>query len=219
MQVLGAKVDDIGRIIFSPEPDARKIFFEAVYETPVGQEFLKHRNPKSISRLAGVLEEKFLNRGRDILVEDAVAVIRDLLTTMDPAVIPPPFTPPPTAAETRERNPDGTFKSEFQVFSEQHSSFDCSERAKIEADYASWRHLQYRVDGLQQGEFTIAGLPERAAMADEREQYADFVNAYNAAPSQNIRPRGGHVVLDENHKYTAQEFQQLVTRAARLGLI
>ena len=217
-ELLGAKVDSVGRLIYSGEPGARKIFFEAVYETTTGKEFLRYRNPASIARLAEILQNKFLDKGRDILVDDAVAVIRDLLAVRDPAVIPPSPEPTAEVVDDRPRNPDGKFKSDFQVWSEEHSASDCASRTKVDKDYAAWRRQQYQVQGIQDG-LPLAGLPERNAMQDERESLADFIAAYNASSSQNLRPKGGFVTLDPTHRYTAEEFTRLVTRSAKLGLI
>jgi hypothetical protein len=217
IELLGAKVDSVGRLIYSDEPAARKIFFEAVYETPAGKEFLQYRNPASIARLAEILQEKFLDRGRDILVEDAAAVIRDLIATRDPALFPAEE-PEAEVVDDRLRNQDGTFKSEFQDWSEKHGASECAERARVDREYAEWRRQQYSVQGLQDG-LPLAGVAERPAMSDERASLSDFVSAYNAASAHNLRPRGGFVTLDPTHRYAAAEFTNLVTRSAKLGLI
>jgi hypothetical protein len=220
VDLLGAKVDGVGRVIFDADPIARKIFFNLVYETTEGAEFLKQLSPTAIARLAESLEAKFILKNRNVLVEDAVRVIRDLLVTKDPALFPPQPEPATPATDDRPRNADGTFKSEYQTWSENHSSAECAERARQDsAGYGEWRRSQFQAQGLQPGTFTLAGLPERPAMDDERRDLADFVRAYNAAPAQSTRPRGGFVVLDEAHHYTAAEFEQLLSRASRVGLI
>jgi len=73
VDLFGAKVDEAGRVIFSPEPTARKIFFELVFERPECAEFVQHRSTAAMMRLADVLEVKFLNKQLDISVDNAVA--------------------------------------------------------------------------------------------------------------------------------------------------
>ena len=222
-ELLGAKVDAIGRVIFSPEPAARRILFEAVYETPVGKEFLQYRNLTSVARVAEILEAKFLEKGRDILVDDCVNVIRDLIATKDPALFPADE-PEPESVDARERNADGRFKSEFQIFSETHSSANCANRAKVDAEYRTWRQSQYRAEGLQEGAYRLAGTPTTEGTLQHRssvpnDQVADFARVYKSVPSERLRARAGRITLDTEHSYTPQEYELLVGLASSAGLI
>jgi hypothetical protein len=222
VDLLGAAVDTVGRVIFSPEPNARKIFFNLVFATPDGAEFVKLSSPAAMARLAEVLEAKFLSKNRNILVDDAAKVIRDLIATRDPALFPPE----PEAEEvvdTRERDAAGRFKSEFQIFSETHSSADCANRAKVDSAYREWRQSQYRAEGLQEGAYRFAGAPlvegtvENPVRRFASSVVADFAKVYRSVPSQRLRARDGQIRLDETHVYSPEDFELLVSQAVADG--
>ena len=218
-QLLGVAVNDSGAPILPVNnPNGEKAFYQLFFETEIGRKLRPLMTAAVNDRVLAITTAK-QEKGREITLEAFTQIIEDLFTSKDPALFPPMPEQAAVTRDERERNSDGTFKSEFQTFSEKQSAFECSERAKVDGEYAEWRRSQYQVQGLQPGTFTLAGLPERAAMSDEREQFAGFVEAYNNAPAQNTRPRGGYVTLDATHRYTAVEFERLLSRASRVGLV
>jgi hypothetical protein len=221
-ELIGAKVDEVGRIIFSPEPAARKTFFEAVYATPIGKEFLGYRTPESMARLAEILQQRFLDRGRDILVDDAVAAIRDLLMTRDPSVIPLVPEPAAVVEDTRRRHADGTFKSEHEIWASdpRRSMKEIRDRAQQDPQgFGAWYAEQRNTQTIQQGTLHIAGSPSRTANDADRRLLGDFVTLYRSVPTNQLKPRGGRIILDATHSYTPQQFEELVSEASRAGLL
>ncbi len=217
-ELLGVSVNDVGNPILPVNnPAGEKAFYKLFFQTEVGKKLLPLLTEAVNDRVLEITNAKQA-QGREITLDYLSQIIEDLLAIKDPSLFPADE-PEPESVDTRERNADGRFKSEFQTFSETHSSADCANRAKVDAEYRTWRQSQYRAEGLQEGAYRLAGTPERSAMSDERASLSDFVAAYNRAPSQNLRPKGGFVILDVDHKYAAAEFTNLVTRSAKLGLI
>jgi hypothetical protein len=197
------------------------MFFEAVYATPIGKEFLGYRTPESMARLAEILQQRFLDRGRDILVDDAVAAIRDLLMTRDPSVIPL-LPESPVVEDTRQRHADGTFKSEHEIWASDPQRSMTQIRLRAQQDpqgFGAWFVEQRVAQTIQPGSLTIAGSPSRTANDADRRQLGDFVTLYRSVPTNQLRPRGGRITLDATHSYTPQQFEELVSEASRAGLL
>jgi hypothetical protein len=216
---LGAAINDAGQIIFSPEPVKRKAFFDAVYADPIGAEFLKYRTPKSMARLTEILTNKFLDKGRDIMVDDAVSEIRNLLITHDPAVIPPPE-PSAVVADTRARHADGTFKSEFETWASDpnRSMREIRSRAEREPAFREWFHSAITAQTIQDGSLRVAGAASRTPTMADHQLLGEFARLYRITPSSQLKPQSGFIKLGDRH-YTPQEFETLISQAATAGLI
>ena len=124
-------------------------------------------------------------------------MIRDLIATRDPAI----FRPEPDSAEevvdTRERNANGQFKSEFQTWSETHSSAECTERARQDSAYRSWRQDQYAPRAFKMERFVSLAC-RNVRQCSTSANSLQISSGVQCGPAQNTRPRGGFVNVGPN---------------------
>jgi hypothetical protein len=168
-ELLGAKVNDAGELIFDAEPKARKAFFAEFYRTPEGREFLKYRTPESIDRVIEVIERLYAGDA-DITIDKFRRAVRMLIDVKDPAVIPTEELP---TEDVRPRDPQtGRFLSEYEVWAGDPTRSMDQIRSRANSDpngFGKWFRDQYRQQIQQEGAYKIAGAPERQpTQADEQ---------------------------------------------------
>lgn len=226
-EIFGVITNDVGVPVLPVDNPAGEAAFYKMFlnETPAGKKLRPLLNDKINNRFLAIIGAKRATWRRDITLDDVSKIVEDLFITKDPVLFPTAPAPEFEAVDNRERNANGQFKSEFQIFSEQHSAFECNERAKVDATYRAWKRGQHGVEGLQEGAYRFAGAPLPEGTWDNpqrrmpREIVADFAKVYKAVPAERLRARGGRVTLDENHSYTVQDYELLVSQAAAVGLL
>jgi hypothetical protein len=217
-EFLKLKVNDFGQVILpASDPEGRKAFFVEFFQTPIGKRLASFGvTEETENRISEILEKRFGDH--EVTLEQLSAVIEQLIAIRDPAIVP--AEPEPAAVvDNRPRHADGTFKHSFQIFTETHSSRECSALAETNRDYAEWRREQMRRQTAQEGAFKIVGAPTRVATDADRQVLGEFVKLYNAVPAQQLKPRGGFIVLDDAHRYNVQQFEHLIEQASAVGLL
>ena len=223
--LLGARVNSSGQIIFSEAPKERDAFLAAFRDEPAGQELETHIETKEdrvriYTRIGEILEMMDKQAGTDVEVTlpTFCSIVRLLIDTRDPAIFPPEVA---AAPDTRPRNTDGTFKSEFHVFADTHSMNEIRARANSDRAFGDWFRGQVQAQIITPGVFKIAGAPpERSTTLADRTTLGSFARAYSATSIDAIRrPIGGYITLVDGSRFTVAEFNQLVTECGRVGLI
>jgi hypothetical protein len=219
VEFAGVVVNTVGAPILPVGNTAgRKAFFRMFFDTPTGQKLAPLVTSKLEAALSRKIEARF-SGDAELTLDQFVSFIDGLLLTRDPDIIPPAPAPVIEADDTRERNPDGRFKNAFQIYSETHSALECREEARRNPQYAEWRRGQMRVEGMQPGTYTLAGVQEKEPTSADLSELEGFAKAYHAAPSFNLHPRGGYITLSAQHRYRPEDFEKLVSRATKVGLI
>ncbi len=220
IEVLGLKVDDLGRIILPIDnPKAREAFFKEFFQTPTGKKLASFGvTPETENRVSEILEKRFGDR--EVTLDELSAVVEQLISVRDPAVVPPE--PEPVIVETnRPRDPQGRFLSEFETWATdpQRSMKEIRARAESQPDFRAWFHSATVSQTLQDGGLRVAGTPKRAATDADRNLLGEFVRLYQITPSARLKPMGGVITLDQAHRYSIAEFQKLIEQASAVGLL
>jgi hypothetical protein len=223
ISLCGARVNDSGNIIFDPAPGlARQLFFDAVYETPEGEEFRKYRNDRSIARVVEIVERWYPEHpGREITVPMFVAVLKSLLDTKDPAVVPPEIVEPEPELP-RDNNgkslTDAQIKwAEYTRFSNESSMSEVNARKQNDAGFASFVRTNMERQIAQPIDGAAVNLLQRERQEHKpaNQELQDFVLAYNTMSVEQVRKLG----RADTNPLGFQKFHTLFELAVQTGLI
>lgn len=220
IEVLGLKVDDLGRIILPIDnPKAREAFFKEFFQTPTGKKLASFGvTPETENRVSEILEKRFGDR--EVTLDQFSAVVEQLISVRDPAVVPPEEPEPGTVVD-RPRDQQGRFLSEFETWAtDPHRGMkEIRDRAEREPAFREWFHSATVAQTLQDGGLRVAGTPKRAATDADRQLLGEFVRLYQITPSARLKPMSGVITLDQDHRYSIAEFQKLIEQASAVGLL
>jgi hypothetical protein len=127
--------------------------------------------------------------------------------------------------DTRPRDKNGKLLtpqqiqwSEFRRFAEQASMSEINLRKQSDPEFASYVRKSLQREMAQEigDAVTPAGAPQNKARVNQN--LVDFARKYNAEPSQNLKPRGG-VVLLAGEQIPYSQFLELVNAATNARLL
>jgi hypothetical protein len=218
--IAGFVLNDVGVPILAGDPASRKAFFRLFFDTEIRKKFVPYVTPQAQGRLEQVLAKRF-GDDPEITIAQLSNVVEQLLAIRDPSVVPPELEPAETVVDDRARDSQGQFLSEFDVWAnDPHRSMkEIRTRADREPDFGAWFRAMAVSQTFQDGGLRIAGAPTRTATEADFQVLGEFVKLYQSVPSDQLKPRGGRITLDAGHSYTAQQFEELVSRASEVGLL
>lgn len=223
IDLCGGKVDRFGHLLFvRDDPKAMQIFFDSFFDDDsYGGDVSRHfSDVEHLNRVFQLLHK--WHPGEPITLPMFVQAAKFLVEVRDPGVFDEPEVESEPEPE-RPRDASGRFLSEFEIWTNApgRSMVEVRLRANSQRDYGDWYRRQYAAQTVQEGEYRPLGVqPERTAAPADRSWLSDFADVYNRTPVDQMRRRvNGLIVLDERHKYTSTEFENLLTEASRVGLI
>jgi hypothetical protein len=220
-EFLKLKVNDLGQVILpANDPEGRREFFKEFFHTQVGKRLASFGvNEETEHRISEIVAKRFGDR--EVTLDQLGAVVEQLILVHDPSIVPPEDPEPVAVADDRPRDAQGRFLSEFEIWASDanRSMREIRTRAEREPDFREWFHTATVAQTIQDGGLRVLGEPRRAPTDADRRLLAEFVRIYRITPSAQLKPLSGVVTLDQTHRYSVQEFQQLIERASSEGLL
>jgi hypothetical protein len=222
-----------GQIVFHYDEDTYEVISalkEIFNDTPIGQKYV-----------AGDYVDKNGNDGYEVIVKAAVTIAGGpmislpILTNALQLLIdsgelrPKKFTKAAPLEEpvedTRPRSRDGKLLTdsqlkwqEYRQWSETASSSEVNLRKQSDQGYAAYvrKMLEAEFEGVGDGRVP-AGAPQGKVVRASNE-LTQFAHSYNQEPSENLKPRGGFVLL-AGEKIPYPRFLELVNAATNARLL
>jgi hypothetical protein len=228
-----ARRDQAGEFVFHYSDDTDEVISsikEICNLTEIGQQFVN-----------GDYVAKDGSDGYEQIVSAAVRVaggpmltIGNLLTALTLLIDsgelrPKKFTPAAQLAEpeedTRARDKNGKVLTsqqiqwgEFRRFAEQASMSEINLRKQSDPEFANFVRKALQAEMNQEIGDAVTPAGEPTSKARVNQELAEFARKYNAEPSQNLKPRGG-VVLLAGEQIQYPRFLELVNAATNARLL
>jgi hypothetical protein len=201
-----------------------KIFIaEFLEETSIGQH-LAEAGLATGAHLDQIREATEARVGEKFTLGQYAAVAREMF--LDGQLLPEPEVIEPEVPRDKNGKPLtaaqiawGNQQREYAEFTNKNTSQACIARARVDEGYAKFLHnsnLQSMAHEIGSAVTPVGDQPEPTSANSE---LREFARRYNAAPSQNLKPRAGYVYLDSDAPIAYAKYQDLVAKAAAARLI
>ena len=134
-----------------------------------------------------------------------------------------PFAEPKIDTRPRDKNGDVLSESqirwrEYRQWSETHTMDQCRARAKSDEGFGSFMHKNLTREFAAPGVLDAVTPIGQSQGAKRTPELLEFAKKFNKEKSENLRPKGGYVVLD-GQQILHKDFVKTVDAAIAAGLI
>jgi hypothetical protein len=226
-----------GEILFDLQDSEEwiDVLKSVVKETEIGQEYrrdyyVRENSQDDADKLVEAVSLLFSREDGFATANQVAAALRALILS---GKIQPkdkeeelPLGPPVEDTTPRDKNgkplsSSQILWSEYRQWSESHSSNECKVRARSDEAYGSFyrKNLEREFAEEQVGDaVTPEGQAAPANFQALTVELREFARKYAKEPSNNLRPKGGLVILD-GQQMSWTHFQDLMNRATAAGAI
>jgi hypothetical protein len=223
IELLGVKVNEHGEPLWVPDNrEAQLVFYHLFFESEVGQQLQPYvsaeRDAPMMARILHI-HRKWHGEDAEVTLDSFTNVVQSLLTTRDPAIVPPQ---PVVELEPEiPRDKNGKILSPSQLAWKEHGEYaqansvkDCRARAQTDASFKKFMESSYRLEMQKKIDGAVIDTrPEPTTKVTS--QLREFAAIYMRTPADQVRGLMSPVINPAGYV----EYRKNVNDAAEANLI